>query len=136
MYRHVARLLVQESPGGSPQDSARSSQPPKRGSTTSPGPEALSKAAHWLALLVCCHVKAGLAPDGLVLVNDLVQLLYYHGSNVAQSCEDEATDENIHLLSPLVQVRLVMLGHRKRDEVQHVEDALNNVNICHQHWFN
>ena len=131
VYRCAAILLVQESPGGSPQDSARASQPPKRGSTTSPGPEALSKAAHWLALLVCCHVKAGLAPDGLVLVNDLVQLLYYHGSNVAQSSEAEATDENIHLLSPLVQVRLAMLGHRERDEVQHVEDESTGVNICH-----
>ena len=99
---HTSNIL-QESPEGSPHDSARSSRPPKRGSTTSPGQEALSKAAHWLALLVCCHVKAGLAPDGLVLINDLVQLLYYHGSNVAQDSEDEQTDETIHLLSPLVQ---------------------------------
>lgn len=99
-------FLLQESPEGSssPHNSDGARKPPKRGSTTSPGQEALSKAAHLLALLVCCHVSAELAPDGLALINDLVQLLYYHGSNVAHKPEEEAANENIHLLSPLVQV--------------------------------
>lgn len=139
---------MQESPEGSRHDSARSSRPPKRGSTTSPGQEALSKAAHWLALLVCCHVKAGLAPDGLVLINDLLQLLYYHGSNVAQDSDDEQTDETIHLLSPLVQASKAALTlsfeaelcqhslcvsvdiqHRQVDKCMHLACYVNS-----RHW--
>ena len=98
--------MLQERPDGSPHSQGRTPRPPKRGSITSPGQEALSKAAHWLALLVCCHYKASLAPEGLVLVNDLIQLLYYHGSNVAHRLEPEEQDGDIHLLSPLVQVCL------------------------------
>ena len=99
-----AILQLQTSPDSSPSDSPRTPPPPRRGSTTSPGQEALGTAGQWLAVLVCCHHQAGLAPDGLALVNDLVQLLYYHGSGVAHSMTPGDCDTTVHLLSPVVQV--------------------------------
>ena len=102
MHPHSAAL--QATPDSSPPDSPRTPPPPKRGSTTSPGQDALATGARWLAALVCCQHTAGLAPDGLCLVNDLVQLLYYHGSGVAHSLEVDDCDTTVHLLSPVVQV--------------------------------
>lgn len=45
-----------------------------------------------------------MAADGLCLVNDLVQLLYYHGSGVAHSLAVDDCETTVHLLSPVVQV--------------------------------
>lgn len=123
--------LLQGSPGGSPHDSARSARASQRGSTTSPGQEALAKAADLLALLVCCHVKAELAPDGLVLINDLVQLLYYHGSNVAHRPQEEPADEGIHLLSPLVQVSGSLMACYCCSRAQLVMQLPNTCGCCH-----
>ncbi|KAL0036203.1 hypothetical protein WJX79_007899 [Trebouxia sp. C0005] len=90
-------------PDSSPPDSPRTTPAPKRGSTTSPGQEALTAGGRWLAILVCCHYKTGLDAGGLSLINDLVQLLYYHGSGIAQNHQDDARDGTVHLLSPVVQ---------------------------------
>ena len=96
--------ILQNTPDSSPPDSPRTPPPPKRGSTTSPGQEALTAGGRWLAVLVCCHHKAGLDAGGQSLINDLVQLLYYHGSGVAQQHGDDESDATAHLLSPVVQV--------------------------------
>jgi hypothetical protein len=96
---------LQNTPDSSPPDSPRTPPPPKRGSTTSPGQEALTAGGRWLAILVYCHHKTGLDAGGLSLINDLVQLLYYHGSGVAQKHRDDESDGTAHLLSPVVQVR-------------------------------
>jgi len=95
---------LQNTPDSSPPDSPRTPPPPKRGSTTSPGQEALTAGGRWLAILVCCHHKTGLDAGALSLINDLVQLLYYHGSGVAQKHRDDESDGAAHLLSPVVQV--------------------------------
>lgn len=116
-HQHLGNHFdLQATPESSPPESPRTPLPPKRGSTTSPGQEALATGARWLAAVVCCHHKAGLAADGLSLVNDLVQLLYYHGSGVAHSLTLDDCDTTVHLLSPVVQVRLnwytcVLLEH-------------------------
>jgi len=96
--------MLQNTPDSSPPDSPRTPPPPKRGSTTSPGQEALTAGGRWLAILVYCHHKTGLDAGGLSLINDLVQLLYYHGSGVAQKHRDDESDGTAHLLSPVVQV--------------------------------
>ena len=100
----VVLVALQATPDSSPPESPRTPPPPKRGSTTSPGQEALATGARWLAALVCCQHKAALAADALSLVNDLVQLLYYHGSGVAHSLTADTCDTTVHLLSPVVQV--------------------------------
>ena len=99
-------MALQATPESSPPESPRTPRPPKRGSTTSPGQEALYTGSRWLAALVCCHHKAELAADGLALLNDLVQLLYYHGSGVAHTLTVDGCDTSVHLLSPVVQVSL------------------------------
>lgn len=100
----MASGILQNTPDSSPPDSPRTTPAPKRGSTTSPGQEALTAGGRWLAILVCCHYKTGLDAGGLSLINDLVQLLYYHGSGIAQNHQDDARDGTVHLLSPVVQV--------------------------------
>ncbi|DBA95921.1 TPA: hypothetical protein ACH3X1_001448 [Trebouxia sp. C0004] len=97
-------------PDSSPPDSPRTPPPPKRGSTTSPGQEALIAGGRWLAILVCCHHKSGLDTGGLSLINDLVQLLYYHGSGVAQNHRDDQSHGIAHLLSPVVQECMEMIA--------------------------
>ena len=99
-----SNLMLQTSPASTPPDSPRTPPPPKRGSTTSPGQEALATGGRWLAILVCCHHKAGLPTHALSLVSDLVQLLYYHGSGVSQIHKEDDTNGDVHLLSPVVQV--------------------------------
>ena len=52
--------------------------PAKRGTTTSPGPEVLSKAAHLTALLTtAARLHPKFPKSAAVLLGDLVQLLYY-----------------------------------------------------------
>ena len=108
---------MQTSPDSSPPDSPRTPPPPKRGSTTSPGQETLAAAGRWLTVLVCSHHTSGLLGDALSLLNDLMQLLYYHGSSVAQSDRHSSADDNVHLLSPVVQVGSLPLLHRHNTAV-------------------
>lgn len=72
---------------------------PKRGSTVSPGNEALASAARWLALLSCAMAQRPLPAHALELMSDLVQLLYYHGTDAPQGTNDRGRSS-----SPLVQV--------------------------------
>ena len=92
-------------PPASPRDrQAKAAAQAKRGSTVSPGEAALTASAQWLEVLVCCQAVATLPPSALSLMSDLVQLLYYHGSGVAQ-LGAAADGQDMQLLSHVVQVR-------------------------------
>ena len=92
-------------PPASPRDrQAKAAAQAKRGSTVSPGEAALTASAQWLEVLVCCLAVASLPPSALSLMSDLVQLLYYHGSGVAQ-LGAAADGQDMQLLSHVVQVR-------------------------------
>lgn len=80
---------------------------PKRGSTVSPGPEALSLAAHWLALLSCAAARGSLPTPALVLMSDLVQLLYYHAPPASNA--SSITTDRGRAGSPTIQVTISML---------------------------
>lgn len=90
------QVLAPASPG------RREQTAPKRGSTVSPGVEALAFAARWLALLSCALAQRPLPAHALELMNDLVQLLYYHGPPAADA--PQGTNDRGRSGSPLVQV--------------------------------
>lgn len=107
-------------PPASPRDrQAKAAAQAKRGSTVSPGEAALAASAQWLEVLVCCQAVASLPPSALSLMSDLVQLLYYHGSGVAQ-LGAAADGQDMQLLSPVVQVRQVMITADRRNMWLHV----------------
>ena len=68
---------MQESPSPT-KDRKHYHHPSKRGSTTSPGPAALSSASDWLAVLTPVMIWATFPASGLALVGNLVELLFYH----------------------------------------------------------
>ncbi|BDA40960.1 hypothetical protein COCOBI_01-6140 [Coccomyxa sp. Obi] len=74
---------------------------PKRGSTVSPGAEALAFAARWLALLSCAMAQRPLPTHALELMSDLVQLLYYHGPPAPDA--PQGNNDRGRSGSPLVQ---------------------------------
>lgn len=59
-----------------------------QGSTASPGEPFLASAARWLALFACAAAQGPLPAPALALMDDLVQLLYYHAARmpVATDC--------------------------------------------------
>lgn len=67
----------------------------------SPGAEALSCAAHWLAVLTCAAAQGPLPAPALALMSDLVQLLYYYSPPASSA---GASDVRGRAGSPVIQV--------------------------------
>ena len=72
------RCAVHAQPQASP--GKRGAAASQAGSAASPGEPVLAAAGRWLALLACACAQGPLPPAALSLMNDLVQLLFYHAT--------------------------------------------------------